>query len=50
MGVCCVCSNMFGDTASLRRRRLKGSMDRTRFCMSDLLWDQLTTALGLIPM
>lgn len=50
MGVCCVFSNLFGDTASLRRRCLKGSMDWIRFCMSNLLWDQFTTALGLTPM
>lgn len=48
MGVCCVFSDMFGDTAS-SRRCLKGSMGRIRFCMSDLLWDQFTTALGLTP-
>lgn len=50
MGIFCVYSNMFGDTAFLRRRCLKGSMDRIRFCMSNLLWDQFTTALGLTPM
>lgn len=49
MRVGCVYSNMFGDTASLSRRCLKGSMDRIRLCMSNLLWDQFTTALGLTP-
>lgn len=37
----------FGETASSRRQRLKGSLNRMRFCTSNLLWDQFTTAMEL---
>lgn len=37
----------FGETASSRRQRLKGSLNRMRFCTSNLLWDQFATAMEL---